>query len=103
MNPNPPNTGRQALKITAREGLRLARQLRLEGCHRAAADALAGVAEARQTLLKDYNAPALERELQQNLDGADFLSDLENPEAVHRRKAILAHLYNYGKAFPKMQ
>ena len=102
MNPNHQNTGRQALKITAREGLRLARQLRLEGCHPAAA-ALASVSEARQILLKDYNAPALERELQQNLDGADFLSDLENPEAVHRRKALLAHLYNYGKAFPKMQ
>jgi len=96
------DTGRpQSLKITAREALGSAKRHRQEGRRHQADAELRRAAEARQTLIDDYKTPTLERELLQNIEGSDFLSDMENPEAVRRRKALLAHLCNFGKGSPQ--
>jgi len=91
----------QQLKNTAREALANARTRRLEGKRHQADAELRRAAEARQTLIDDYKTPALERELLQNIEGSDFLSDMENPQAVRRRGALLAHLCNFGKGSPE--
>jgi len=91
----------QQLKNTAREALANARTRRLEGKRHQADAELRRAAEARQTLIDDYKTPTLERELLQNIEGSDFLSDMENPQAVRRRGALLAHLCNFGKGSPK--